>query len=81
MGKTRKQPLNSTDLLYASLRDSNFAIVGTILNRVARRLMEDYEGRHQAKTVSQIREFVNKLGGLQAEHHSLRLRTPSSFRS
>jgi vacuolar protein sorting-associated protein 33A len=80
LGKTRKQPLNSTDLLYASLRDSNFAIVGTILNRVARRLMEDYEGRHQAKTVSQIREFVNKLGGLQAEHHSLRLRIPHHFR-
>jgi len=42
-GKTRKQPLNSTDPLYASLRDANFAIVGAILNRVARRLMDDYE--------------------------------------
>ena len=42
-GKTRKQALNSVDPLYASLRDANFAIVGAILNRVARRLMEDYE--------------------------------------
>ena len=83
--RTRKHPLNSSDPLYASLRDVNFAIVGTILNRVARRLSDDYEvhilfqvadfqGRHQAKTVSQIKEFVNRLTGLQAEHQSLRLR-------
>lgn len=74
ISRTRKQALNSSDPLYASLRDANFAIVGTILNRMARRLSDDYEGRHQAKTVSQIRDFVNKLSGLQAEHQSLRLR-------
>jgi vacuolar protein sorting-associated protein 33A len=41
--RTRKQPLNSSDPLYASLRDVNFAIVGAVLNRMARRLSEDYE--------------------------------------
>lgn len=41
--RTRKQALNSSDPLYASLRDINFAIVGTVLNRVARRLSDDYE--------------------------------------
>lgn len=41
--RTRKHPLNSSDPLYASLRDINFAIVGNILNRVARRLSDDYE--------------------------------------
>ena len=30
--------------------------------------------RHQAKTVAQLRDFVGKLGGLQSEHQSLRLR-------
>ena len=30
--------------------------------------------RHQAKTVAQLRDFVGKLGGLQTEHQSLRLR-------
>lgn len=44
--RTRKYALNSSDPLYASLRDANFAIVGTILNRVARRLSEDYEVIH-----------------------------------
>jgi hypothetical protein len=37
------------------------------------------QGRHQAKTVAQIKDFVSKLTGLQAEHQSLRLR--SSYRS
>ena len=41
--RTRKHPLNSSDPLYVSLRDVNFAIVGNVLNRVARRLSDDYE--------------------------------------
>ncbi|KAK7202889.1 Sec1-like protein [Myxozyma melibiosi] len=73
--KTRKVVLDGHDTLYASLRDLNFAVVGTTLNKFARKLNEDYEERHQAKTVSQIKDFVSKLGGLQAEHQSLRLHT------
>ncbi|KAG0633993.1 Sec1-like protein [Tuber brumale] len=73
----KKKPisLNSEDKLFDNLRDTNFAIVGNLLNKVARRLNDDYEGRHQAKTVSEIREFVGKLGSLQQEHQSLRLHT------
>lgn len=41
--RIRKQVLNSSDPLYASLRDVNFAIVGSVLNKVARRLSDDYE--------------------------------------
>jgi len=73
--KKRPIPLNSEDKLFENLRDTNFAIVGNLLNKVARRLNDDYEGRHQAKTVSEIREFVGKLGSLQQEHQSLRLHT------
>lgn len=73
--KTRKVVLDGSDPLYASLRDLNFAVVGTTLNKFARKLNEDYEERHQAKTVSQIKDFVSKLGGLQAEHQSLKLHT------
>ncbi|KAK9469504.1 Sec1-like protein [Lipomyces arxii] len=73
--KTRKVVLDSNDALFGTLRDLNFAVVGTTLNKIARKLNEDYEERHQAKTVSQIKDFVSKLGGLQAEHQSLRLHT------
>ncbi|KIS69265.1 putative vacuolar sorting protein (hbrA) [Mycosarcoma maydis] len=74
--KKRKHRLDaSTDLLFAEIRNLNFAVVGDCLHRAAKRLNQDYEGRHQAKTVSQIRAFVGKLGGLQSEHACLRLHT------
>ena len=71
--KTRKVPLNSTDKLYQKLRGMNFAIVSGSLNQVAKKLADDYQGRHQAKTISQIKDFVGKLSDIQAEHSSLRL--------
>ncbi|SAM81939.1 probable vacuolar sorting protein (hbrA) [Ustilago bromivora] len=74
--KKRKHRLDAwTDSLFSEIRNLNFAVVGDRLHRAARRLNQDYEGRHQAKTVSQIRAFVGKLGGLQSEHASLRLHT------
>lgn len=72
--KKKKHLLTSSDSLFAELRDKNFAVVGSILNRTARRLNDDYERRHQAKTPAELRQFVGQLGGLQTEHQSLRLR-------
>ena len=73
--RKRKHLLSSsTDQLFADLRDQNFAVVGSVLNRTARRLNEDYEKRHQAKTAAELRQFVGQLGGLQSEHQALRLR-------
>lgn len=74
-GLKRKVQLDSTDILYSQLRDTNFAIVGSLLNKVARRLETDYEARHGAKSTSELREFVNKLPSLQGEHQSLRTHT------
>ncbi|KKK20273.1 vacuolar sorting protein [Aspergillus rambellii] len=71
----RKIQLDASDQLFDQLRDANFAIVGDILNRVARRLETDYESRHTAKTTSELREFVNKLPTYQLEHQSLRVHT------
>ena len=64
----------SSDNLFSDLRDRNFTVVGSILNRTAKRINADYEGRHQAQTVREMRDFVGKLSGLQAEHQALRLR-------
>ncbi|KAK7063771.1 Sec1-like protein [Favolaschia claudopus] len=73
--KKKHHLTTATDPLFAELRDVNFSMVGKRLNRVARRLEEDYKGRHQAKTVTQLRDFVGKLGSLQSDHQSLRLHT------
>lgn len=74
LSKKKKHLLSSTDLLFAELRDKNFSVVGSVLNRTARRLNDDYERRHQAKTPAELRQFVGQLGGLQTEHQALRLR-------
>jgi vacuolar protein sorting-associated protein 33A len=73
--KRKKHLLSSSDSLFAEIRDKNFAVVGTVLNRVAKKINADYEGRHQAKTPGQLRDFVGKMSSLQADHQALRLRT------
>ena len=60
-----KRELNNNDPLYASIRNLNFGELGPLLNRLARGVHEGYEQRHQAQTVSQIREFMKRLSRLQ----------------
>lgn len=72
----RKIILDGSDTLYGTLRDANCAVVGPILNKVARRLQTTYDNRHTStKSVNELREFVAKLPGYQAEHASLKLHT------
>nr|5BUZ_A Chain A, SM (Sec1/Munc18-like) protein [Thermochaetoides thermophila DSM 1495]5BUZ_D Chain D, SM (Sec1/Munc18-like) protein [Thermochaetoides thermophila DSM 1495]5BV0_A Chain A, SM (Sec1/Munc18-like) protein [Thermochaetoides thermophila DSM 1495]5BV1_A Chain A, VPS33 [Thermochaetoides thermophila DSM 1495]5BV1_C Chain C, VPS33 [Thermochaetoides thermophila DSM 1495] len=71
--RKRKIQLDGSDSLYSQLRDANFAIVGSLLNTVARRLKSDYESRHNTKTTAELKEFVKKLPGYQAEQQSLKI--------
>ncbi|KAI1407067.1 vacuolar protein sorting 33A-like protein [Hypoxylon sp. FL1857] len=73
--RKRKIQLDSSDKLYEGLRDANFAIVGTLLNKVARRLQSDYDSRHSSKTTAELKDFVKKLPGYQTEHQSLKVHT------
>ncbi|CCJ29484.1 unnamed protein product [Pneumocystis jirovecii] len=68
----KKVLLNSSDKIFNALRDNNFSTIGTRLNKIAKQLFDDYEERYQAKTVSQIRDFVSKLGNLQLDHKLLK---------
>lgn len=68
----RKIQLDSSDALYAQLRDTNFAIVDSLINKVARRLQADYESRHKAQTTSELGDFVKKLPGFLSEQASLK---------
>ena len=72
----RKVPLDPTDGLYNTLRDANFAVVGSLLNKVARKLQSSYDKKGIAsKTTSELRDFVAKLPGYQAEQASLKVHT------
>jgi hypothetical protein len=73
----RKILLDSSDKLYPSLRDANFATVGPALNRTARRLASDSEAMHSKdQTVSDLKAIVqSKLPTYQAESASLKIHT------
>lgn len=71
--RKRKIPLDSSDTLYATLRDANFAVVGARLNKAARRLQSGYDSRHATRTTAELREFVARLPGYQAEQASLKV--------
>jgi len=73
--RKRKIQLDSSDKLFDQLRDTNFAIVGGLLHKVARRLQSDYDSRHASKTTAELKDFVSKLPGYQAEQASLKIHT------
>ncbi|KAF2224957.1 Sec1-like protein [Elsinoe ampelina] len=72
----RKVPLDSSDPLYPSLRDLNFALLGPHLNTRARNLAANYESRHRTDaSISDLKSFVSKLPSYQAEQASLKIHT------
>jgi len=72
----RKIQLDSSDKLYPSLRDNNFATIGPILNRTARRLQSDQQNIKQSdQSISDLKSFVSKLPAHQAESASLNIHT------
>lgn len=73
--RKRKIQLDSSDKLFDQIRDANFAVVGGMLNGIARRLRDDYESRHSSKTTAELKAFVQKLPGYQAEQQSLKIHT------
>ncbi|KAI9662365.1 MAG: hypothetical protein M1821_008532 [Bathelium mastoideum] len=89
---TRKTLLDASDPLFASLRDTNFALVGALLNKVARRLQATYDAHRAPQQTSsstggaqppsqpqlstaELRAFVARLPGYQAEQASLKTHT------
>ncbi|PSR92389.1 Sec1-like protein [Coniella lustricola] len=73
--RKRKIQLDSSDKMFDQIRDTNFAIVGNLLNKVARRLQTDLDSRHGKTTTAELRDFVQKLPGLQAEQQTLKIHT------
>lgn len=72
----RKVQLDSTDKLFPSIRDANFATIGPLLNSTARRLQNDQQSIHkQDQSISDLKDFVHKLPSYQAEQASLKIHT------
>ncbi|KAK0353465.1 Vacuolar protein-sorting-associated protein 33 [Friedmanniomyces endolithicus] len=72
----RKVQLDSSDKLYPEIRDANFATIGPLLNRTAKRLQTDQQNIHKAdQSISDLKSFVSKLPSYQAESASLKTHT------
>ncbi|KAK6192041.1 hypothetical protein SNE40_003590 [Patella caerulea] len=71
----KKFILNSSDELYADLRDKNFNAVGSIVSKKAKAITLEFDERHQAKTVGEMKQFVTKLPHLQKARESLTTQT------
>uniref|UniRef100_A0A8C5LQK2 VPS33A core subunit of CORVET and HOPS complexes n=1 Tax=Leptobrachium leishanense TaxID=445787 RepID=A0A8C5LQK2_9ANUR len=69
--EAKKLLLNSAEELYAEIRDKNFNAVGSVLSKKAKIISAAFEGRHNAKTVGEIKQFVSQLPHMQAERTSL----------
>ncbi|XP_052224605.1 vacuolar protein sorting-associated protein 33A-like isoform X2 [Dreissena polymorpha] len=69
--------LNSGDELFAELRDRNFSAVPSVVSKKAKLITSQFDERHAAKTVGEMKNFVSKLPHLQkartelAQHTSI----------
>ncbi|CEP61625.1 tethering complex ATP-binding subunit VPS33 LALA0_S03e07118g [Lachancea lanzarotensis] len=66
---------NDKDEVWNELKFKNFGALGPRLNELARELQAGYDARHQAESVSEIKQFVDNLGGLQERQKLLKLHT------
>jgi vacuolar protein sorting-associated protein 33A len=72
----RKVQLDSSDKLFPSIRDANFATIGPLLNRTARRLANEQENiKQRDQSLTDLRNNVAKLPGYQAEQAALKIHT------
>ena len=67
--------LSSQEELYKELRGLNFNAVGPNLSRKAKNISAQFEERHEARTVREIKQFVDRLPGMQAAKLSLATHT------
>lgn len=67
--------LNSSDELYADLRDKNFNAVGATLSKQASKISNQFDERLGDKTVQEMKQYVAKLPNLLASKHALSIHT------
>lgn len=67
--------LNSSEELYAEIRDFNFSAVGPRLSHHAKSVVAQYEERHTAKTVGELKQFVQKIPQMEAYKQSVATHT------
>lgn len=72
--ETKTIQLTSSEELYAEIRDCNFSAVGPRLSHHAKSVKSQYEERHAAKSIGELKEFVQKMPQFQMYKQSVATR-------
>ncbi|XP_022831603.1 vacuolar protein sorting-associated protein 33A [Spodoptera litura] len=67
--------LNSSEELFAEIRDCSFTSVGAALSKKARVIKTQLDERHKDKSVQEIKQFVSRLPQMLANKQSLATHT------
>ncbi|EDO44187.1 predicted protein [Nematostella vectensis] len=67
----KKVVLNSADELFSDIRDLNFSAVGVHLSRKAKQISAAFEEHKSAKTVGEMKQYVQRLPYMQKAKASL----------
>ena len=62
---------NSADPLFAEVRDVSVSVIGQLLSRKANFIAECYKEKDALKSISEIKNFMEKFKVIQAQHASL----------
>ncbi|CAL4184387.1 unnamed protein product, partial [Meganyctiphanes norvegica] len=73
--ETKTVQLSNAESLYQEIRDCNFSAVGPRLSRHAKSVAAQFEERHKAKTVGEMKQFVQRLPQMQVAKQSLATHT------
>ncbi|KYQ94306.1 Sec1-like family protein [Tieghemostelium lacteum] len=68
-------PLHSNDKVYSEIRDTNFSVLSSHLNKKAKEIDEYYKKFKTTQSISAIRDHMKKLASYQTDHNSLRIHT------
>ena len=72
---TKTFVLNSNEEIYTDLRDKNFNAVGPTLSKKAKAISAQFNERHSANTVRDLKLFVDKMPQMQVLKQSLATHT------
>ena len=64
---TKSFVLNSSEEIFADLRDKNFNAVGPTLSKKAKAISAQFDERHGARTVRDLKLFVDKMPQMQVK--------------
>jgi hypothetical protein len=73
-GAKKKIALNSDDKIFHEIRDLNLRAVSPFLNKKAKAIDQYYKERHKAQTVSQLKDYWEKLKTFHDKHRFLTIR-------